>query len=107
MSPDCSGPWHWDIVAEIDMLASDQGGRLGPTPEGKFNCIMQMDEWNFDVRLDLADVGSLVPGQQLRVPIKFLDPVSTKLYCSVGRKFSLRELRKIGSSTIEVVDLRI
>lgn len=70
-------------------------------PLGHFNCVMTIDEHNFDVRLHLESVGSISPGQKVRVPISFLDLKLAKQHCSVGKTFTLREDRVIGEGVIE------
>jgi hypothetical protein len=62
-----------DIIATISLLSTEAGGRRGPTPDGKFNCLMTIDEKNLDVRLRLERTGSLSPGQTATIPISFLD----------------------------------
>lgn len=91
----------WDILATIKLLATDEGGRRGPTPAGAFNCMMQIGELVFDVRMHLGQVGSLAPGQEAIVPISFLSPERAASRCSVGTSFVLREGRPIGEGLIE------
>ncbi|WBY08316.1 hypothetical protein PIB19_01960 [Sphingomonas sp. 7/4-4] len=91
----------WDIVAEITMYSTDLGGRQGPTPKDKFNCIMQASNHAFDIRINLNDHGSLMPGDRARVPVQFLYPDLAKDYCTVGTKFVLREIGIIGEGVVE------
>jgi hypothetical protein len=92
-----------DITATVNFIPTDAGGRRGPTPGGKFNCLMVIDENNFDVRLHLEGTGPISPGQTARVPISFLDLEQAKKYCSVGKTFILREVRPIGRGVIEEI----
>lgn len=64
---------------------------------------MVIDEKNLDVRLHLENIGSISPGQTVRVPISFLDREYAKPYCSVGKKIFLREVNIIGDGMIEEV----
>ena len=92
-----------DIIATVSLFSTDAGGRRGPTPDGKFNCLMVIDEKNFDVRLHLESTGAVWPGQTAKVPISFLDREHAKKYCSVGRTFILREVSPIGNGVIDEV----
>jgi hypothetical protein len=92
--------WTPDIIASIDLLATREGGRAGPTPAHSFGCPLEYENEYFDCRLDLSDVGPLVPGTEARVPVKFLVPehVLPRLY--VGAQFTLWEGRTIGRGRV-------
>ncbi len=90
-----------DIIATVNLFPTDATGRHGPTPEDKFNCIMVIDEKNFDVRLHLEGTGAISPGQTASVPISFLAREHAKKYCSIGKKFILREIKPIGDGVID------
>jgi len=90
-----------DITATVNFFPTESGGRAGPTPEGKFNCLMVIEETNLDVRLQLQDIGPISPGQTARVPISFLDRDYAKKYCAIGKSFILREVFPIGRGVIE------
>jgi hypothetical protein len=89
-----------DIIATVNLFPSNAGGRRGPTPDGKFHCMITMDQQNFDVRLDLEDIGSISPGQTVKVPICFLDPEHAKKHWAIGKAFTLREGKIIGDGII-------
>jgi hypothetical protein len=97
------GNQRGDVVVSLNMLPTDSGGRRGPTPAGHFNCLMTIDEQNFDVRLHLESVGGISPGQKTRVPISFLNLKLARKHCSVGKRFSLRETKVIGDGVIEEI----
>jgi hypothetical protein len=97
------GSQRGDFVVSLNLFPTDDGGRHGPTPAGHFNCLMTIDEQNFDVRLHLESVGSISPGQQARVPISFLNLKLARKHCSVGQRFSLRESKVIGDGVIEEI----
>jgi hypothetical protein len=92
-----------DIEVSLKLFSMEGGGRSGPTPPGHFNCLMTIDDYNFDVRLQLENVGSISPGQKVRVPISFLNLKLAKQYCTLGRTFTLRESRVIGDGVIESI----
>jgi len=59
----------------------------------------------FDVRFDLSEVGSVAPGDTVRVPAKFLYPELIKSRLSVGSVFILWEGKKIGEGKVlEVIN---
>ena len=90
-----------DLAVTLSLFPTDKGGRLGPTPNVWFGCLMVIDGKNFDVRLDLREVGSISPGQTVNVPVSFLDWEFAKDYCTLGKKFFLREVHMIGEGLIE------
>jgi hypothetical protein len=92
-----------DIFVSLSLLPTASGGRHSPTPAGHFNCLMIIDEQNFDVRLHLEKIGSISPGQKARVPISFLNLKLARKHCSVGKRFSLREAKVIGDGIIEEI----
>ena len=92
-----------DVTATVFLFPTDAGGRSGPTPASTFNCLMVIDEINFDVRLHLEETGAISPGQTVQVPISFLTPEQARQYCSVGKEFLLREISLIGKGKIEAV----
>ena len=92
-----------DIIATVNLLSTDAGGRQGLTPAEKFNCILVIDERNFDVRLHLDRTGAISPGQTATVPISFLDREYAREYCSIGKTFILREVSQIGSGVVDKV----
>jgi hypothetical protein len=92
-----------DIIATINLLPSDSGGRHSPTPEDKFHCLMIMEEKNYDVRIHLKGIGSISPGQTVRIPISFLCWDVAKHVCFAGKRFFLRELKLIGDGVIDEI----
>jgi GTPase len=56
---------------------------------------MRIDGDYFDVRIDLADTGSIRPGQTLTVALRFFSPERAIPRLTVGKQFSLREGRTI------------
>jgi hypothetical protein len=92
-----------DVEASLTLLTKDSGGRLGPTAAGRFGCLMVVDGKNFDVRLHLDNVGSIAPGQTVRVPVSFLDWENAKGHCVLGKRFHLREIKTIGEGVIETL----
>jgi hypothetical protein len=92
-----------EIIARVRLFLADAGGRGGPTPSDKFGCLMVIDEKNFDVRIHLEQIGSISPGQTAKVLVSFLDWECARKYCSVGKKFFLRELKTVGDGVIEEI----
>jgi len=63
-----------DILADIQLYRTEDGGRQGPTPPDKFGCLLEINDKYYDCRLLLEGIGALSPGQSVTVPIKFLSP---------------------------------
>lgn len=97
--------WQPDIIAQVTLLSTTEGGRQGPTPSNYFGCPLGFENEYFDVRLDLSEVGSVAPGDTVRVPAKFLCPDLIKNRLSVGCVFILWEGKKIGEGKVlEVIN---
>lgn len=90
-----------DIIAKVRLYPTCEGGRDSGTPPDSLRCIFVYDGENFECRLLLT--GSLIPGQEATVPIKFLRPELIKQTLRAGSCFSLRELRSIGEGIVESV----
>jgi len=67
-----------DILAEIRLFRTEDGGREGPTPPDKFGCVFEINGKYFECRLILNGVGPLSPGRTATVPINFLSPELVK-----------------------------
>lgn len=89
-----------DILAEVQLLPTEKGGRRVPTPADKFGCPVGIGGEFFDMRIDLSSVGSLSPGQTARVPMAFLRPDFVLPLLHVGSEFSLWEMRTIGHGRV-------
>jgi hypothetical protein len=90
-----------DIVAHVRFYTPSEGGRQGPTRSDQFGCLFELNGECFDCRLLLDDVGALQPGQQAKVPIKFLSPHLLQHRLRCGQKFHLREATTIAEGYIE------
>lgn len=88
------------IIAYVRLLPSVSGGRKGPTPSGKFGCVLRTEEKCFDCRFLLDKIGSLVPGESYEVPIAFLDPANAIAWFQRGAEFELWEGKIIGSGKV-------
>jgi hypothetical protein len=60
---------------------------------------------NYECRLLLDDVGSVDPGEQATIPIKFLRPDLIKPQLQIGDQFKLRESRVIAEGSIEDISI--
>jgi hypothetical protein len=92
-----------DIIATVRFLSTDEGGRKSATPSSRFGCIFTFKDKNFDCFLLLNDVGEVMPGDKIRVPIAFLYPELLKHELHVGDCFTLRELRIIAEGQVEEI----
>jgi hypothetical protein len=95
-----------DALVTVHLLPSEGGGRVGPTPDKAFGCIMTIDGVNLDVRFRLGHDGPLQPGSTRDVEIDFLDPDFATSHLRIGEEFKLREVSVIGSGTIKHIYMR-
>jgi len=96
--------WEPDIIANVTLLSTEQGGRHGATPTSRFGCPCEIQGEMFDGRMDLSAIGSVAPGDRFRVPIRFLRPDLVRPRLRVGFCFSLWEGSTIGYAV--VIELR-
>ncbi len=89
-----------DILAEVRLFPSREGGRHGPTQPDHFGCPADIGGVFFDCRLLLDEHGPLAPGATAVVPITFLNPEAVIPQLKVGDEFRLWELRYIGTAKV-------
>ncbi|MBA4019535.1 MAG: hypothetical protein C0483_20420 [Pirellula sp.] len=89
-----------DIIAEVQLLSTAEGGRQGPTPADAFGCLIKLDQQFFDLRIDLTDIGSLTPSMSRIVPIAFLSPDIVKPLIHVGSELTFWDGRTIGHGKV-------
>ena len=89
-----------DIIAEVHLFNTADGGRQGPTPHTHFGCVAEIAGEFWDCRLLLEEVGRLAPGVTAEVPIKFLLSNVVLPMLRVGSQFRLWEGRYIGSAKV-------
>ena len=92
-----------DVKATVKFFRSDQGGRDGPTPADSLRCILVVDDKNFDVALWLEEVGSVSPGQTVQVPMSFVSPALAMKHVTLGKKFFLRDYRRIAEGVFDEI----
>ena len=79
-----------DLIVEITLKASSDGGRSRPIPSVPFSCPAFFGDEGFDCRLLLDQVGvSLAPGDRATVPLKFLRPELIVARVQPGDEFRL------------------
>ena len=89
-----------DILAEVHLLATQDGGRKCPTPSDKFGCPVGFEGEYFDMRIDLSEAGSLSPGMTKEVPIRFLWPELILPRLRMGSEFTLWDGKTIGHGRV-------
>jgi hypothetical protein len=92
-----------DILAEITLFSTSEGGRQSPTSPDFFGCHVLINDQYHDVRFDMSFHGSLSPGESAVVPAKFLDSVGVLPKLSVGSTFLLWDGRKIGKAKVNQI----
>jgi hypothetical protein len=91
-----------DLIADITLYPTNQGGRLVPTATDSFGCpfkIRKDDNLVWDGRL-LLDGTSMKPGETRRVGVAFLNCEDAAPIFRKAGKFYLWELRIIGEATV-------
>jgi len=93
--------WVPDIIADVRLLPSAEGGRKESTPPDFFGCPFIMPNGDYhDARMYLGEHGCLAPGESARLPIKFLDPGHALSKFGIGSVLKLWEGKVIGEATV-------
>ena len=78
-----------NILANITLYKTDQGGRKGPTPKDFFTCVLDFNGEKFSCRMYLYQIGSISPGDTVEVPITFTCPELILNRLKIGNKFKI------------------
>ena len=89
-----------DIIATVEFLSAEEGGRETPTPQMRIGCIFVMDGIALDCYLMLENHPPINPGETATIPIFFIDPLAKKLRFGIGTRFQLRDHRLIANGLI-------
>src|SRR5262245_29151867 len=92
--------WQPDAIVEIELLATENGGRQSSLPTPQFGCPVGIAGEYFDCRVDLTEVGKISPGGKATVPMAFLFPEFVKPLLAPGVQFTLWEGRTIGHGRV-------
>ena len=92
--------WAPNLIADVTLLPTDEGGRRGPTPADWFGCVCVVDGAMHDCRIDLSATGPVAPGDQVRLPFRFLVPSAVLPRLAVGAAFDLWEMGTIGHAVV-------
>jgi hypothetical protein len=90
-----------EITASVTFLATEEGGRNGPTPSsGRIGFPMQVDGQYFDAFFNLSETGAIAPGQTVTAGLKFLSPDLVVPLLAVGKEFSLWEGKLVAKGRV-------
>jgi hypothetical protein len=90
-----------DILAKVTMYLPCNGGKKEPIPPVQYGCPLSISGQLYDCRLLLDQLGlSLVPGETMNIPIKFLHRNILKDKLIVDVNFALWEMRYFAEGTI-------
>ena len=92
-----------DIIATVQFIPTDKGGRKSPVVRPVFGCIFEHGGECNDCGLLINDQGDVWPGQKITVPIFFLRPDLGRSRIQVGDSFQLREDKVIARGTIDQI----
>ncbi|MEW6643053.1 MAG: hypothetical protein AB1586_21290 [Pseudomonadota bacterium] len=91
-----------DIIASVRLFSVAEGGRSIATPGDFLGCIFDIAGDLYECRLLLTQTGSVSPGAQATLPIKFLSPELLRGKLTAGQPFHLREGgNRIGKGIVE------
>ena len=91
--------WSPDVLIEVELFSTHEGGRLGATPPDTYGVILGINGEHWSVRLDLTDSGSITPGGKVIASAKFLSP-DAHMRFPVGAAFSVWEIGDIGKGRV-------
>jgi hypothetical protein len=98
-------PLRPEIVVDIDLLSSAEGGRKGPIPSGIFRGIFGVDGQHFSAAFFVCNPSGFAPGESGQFVVQFLFPDAAVPFFPVGTSFSVWEGRTIGNGCVmEVID---
>src|SRR2546423_750063 len=92
--------WEPHILADIELLTTDSGGRSTTLSAQSYGCPLGFEGAYFECRLDLSEVGPLDPGDRARVPIRFFHPELILPRLTRGSEFTLWEGKTVGRGTV-------
>jgi hypothetical protein len=90
----------YDIIAKVRFFTEEEGGRKSPTLENFFGCPMVIREKKYDCRLLLSNIGPISPGDEVVVPIKFLDYKTVSAILKENDNFELWEMGIIAEGKV-------
>ena len=90
-----------DIVIHVRFLQTNEGGRGAPIVTDQLSPILEHAGKYYACRLLLQDVGTILPGDIVDVPLKLLRPDLVKSLMKVGDSIKIRELGTIAEGTIK------
>lgn len=93
-----------DILATIEFLKAEHGGRQTPIFGKLYQCPMLIKGEYFDCMLDIEGMGTIHPGERKdNVPIKFLRGDYLVGRIGVGDVFALKELKFVAMGHVTQV----
>jgi hypothetical protein len=97
-----SGNIKPNLIADVTLYSTNQGGLKGPTPTEWFGCPCMVDKESsrgWDCRL-LLEGRSMSPGETRRVGISFISGEKAAQLFRTARKFYLWHMRIIGEAIV-------
>lgn len=97
-----------DIIADVRLYSTDEGGRQDRTPQDFFCCPLVIPNSDLhDARIILAKHGSFAPGDSKRVPVKFLAPDQALTKFGVVSVLKIWEFKVIGEAIVVKISFSI
>jgi hypothetical protein len=92
-----------DILAELRLYSTDEGGLKNPIFLPKVGCILTFEGEHFSCFLLLEQNTEIAPGDEAVLYIKFLSPELIKPKLKIGDVFTLRDYRDFASGRVTEV----
>lgn len=93
----------YDIVADIKLLSTNEGGRTLPLPLPWFGCPMKIKDEYFDCRIYYD--APIYPGDKVEgVHVRFLSTKTVLSLLNVGFEFTLWEQKTIASGVVTEIN---
>ena len=89
-----------EIIVEITLLPTEEGGRLGAIRQGEYRGVLGVGAENFSVRFFVPVESGLNPGETSRFGVQFLFPEMALPYFPIGALFTVWEGGIIGQGQV-------
>ncbi len=99
-TPSGHSPLAPQLIAEITLLPSAEGGRAGPILQGEFRGVLMVGEEGFSFRMVVPDKEGLAPGGKGRFGIQFLAPEIALPRFPAGKRFAVSAGRTVGTGEV-------
>ena len=94
------------ILATIKFIATENGGRKGPLPDGRIGYVIEVDKQNFSCWLINTSSVAVNPGDTAQLEVVLLAPELAVPFLNIGVGFILKDYRQIATGVVDKVMTR-